>query len=117
VLSAVGCHVLLMKTFVDSILVLENLAAMVALLAIKWLSTRYHWMTGPEQWATIGQVQLLALVSSLSALIIGVAALPTLRALKRRVYDDLGGRRIWAYASVTASAVLVFMSLLPTRGG
>jgi hypothetical protein len=108
---------LLMKTFFDSILVLENLAALIALVAIKWLSTRYHWMTGPDQWATIGQVQLLALVCSVSALIIGLAALPTLRALKRRGYDDLGSRKIWAYASVAASAVLVFMSILPTRGG
>jgi len=106
-----------MKTFFDAILVLENLAAMIALVAIKWLSTRYHWMTGPEQWATIGQVQLLALVCSFSALIIGVAVLPTLRALKRHGYDDLGSRQVWAYVSVTVSVVLAFMSLLPTRGG
>jgi uncharacterized membrane protein YidH (DUF202 family) len=106
-----------MKTFFDTILVLGNLAAVVALVAIKWLSTRYHWMTGPEQWATIGRVQLLALICSFSALIIGVAALPALRALKRHGYEDLGSRQIWAYASVTVSVVLAFMSLLPTRGG
>jgi hypothetical protein len=106
-----------MKTFCDAILVLENLCAVTALVAMKWLSTRYHQMTGPEQWATIGQVQLLALVCSFSALIIGVATLPALRTLKRRGYVDLGSRQVWAYASVTASAVLAFMSLLPTRGG
>jgi hypothetical protein len=109
--------VLQMKTLFDTTLTLGNLAALAALVAIKWLSTRYHWMTGPEQWARIGQVQVLALACSFSALIIGVAALPALGALKKRGYDGLGGRRIWAYASVTVSAVLAFMSLLPTRGG
>ena len=106
-----------MKAFFDAMLVLGNLGAMIALLAIQWLSTRYHRMTGPEQWATIGQIRLLALACSVSALIIGVAALATLRALKRRGYDGLGSRRIWAYASVAVSAVLALMSLLPTRGG
>lgn len=106
-----------MKTLFDAILVLENLATVFALVAVGWLSNRSHWMTGPEQWLTIGQVQLLALVCSFSALIIGVAALPTLRTLKRRGYGDVGSRQVWAYASVTVSAVLAFMSLLPTRGG
>jgi hypothetical protein len=103
--------------FFDTILVLENLAAVIALAAVKWLSTRYHWMTGSEQWPTIGQVQLLAFVCSFSALTIGVAALPMLRTLKRRGYGELGSRKAWAYVSVTVSAVLAFISLLPTRGG
>jgi hypothetical protein len=106
-----------MKTVFDALLVLENLAAVIAMVAIKWLGTRYHWMTGPEQLARIGQAQLLALVCSFSALVVGVAALPTLRALKGRGHDGLSSRRIWAYASVTISAVLAFMSLLPTRVG
>ena len=106
-----------MKLLFNTIMALENSAAIIALFAIRWLGSRYHWMTGPQQLATIGQVQILAFVCSFLALIMGLVSLPSLRSLQRHGCANLGAKKIWAYASLGTSAVLAFLSLLPTRHG
>ena len=101
----------------DSIVALENLAAIVAAVEVKWLSTRYHWMTGPKQLDTIGHAQIVAFLCSFLALILGVCSLPAFRGLQRHGCENLGTRKIWLYTSFGVSAILAFLSLLPTRVG
>jgi hypothetical protein len=105
------------KTFFDSVVGLENLAAIAAAVAINWLSSRWHFMTGPQELTTIGRVQVTALVCSIFALIMGFFSFSAFRSLKRRGYADLGTRKVWLYVSVMVSAILVFLSILPTKVG
>jgi len=115
--GTVGPDVGQVKPFFDAIVVFENICEIVAAFAVSWLGSRNHWMTGPQQLATIGEVQITALICSFLALIMGLLSLIALRALKGRGYEDLGVRRIWACVSLVASAILAFLSLLPTRVG
>jgi hypothetical protein len=105
------------KPFLNTIVALENAGAIAAALAIAWLSSRYHWMTGPQQLVTINEVQVMALICSFSALGMGLLSFIALRAFKSGGYEGLGARGIWATLSLVVSAILAFLSLLPTRVG
>ena len=105
------------KTLFDTVVGLENVAAVAAAIAVNWLSSRWHFMTGPQEVATIFRVQMTAQVCSVLALLLGFFSFSAFRSLKRRGYADLGTRKVWLCVSVMVSAILLFFSILPTMVG
>ena len=101
----------------DKTVLLENAGEVAAVCAILWLQSRAYHMTGPDEVVIIGRVDLLAMLCSLSAFILGCVSLIILRVLKKQEAEDLSSRKMWAYLSLLASIVLILFSIMPVRMG
>jgi amino acid transporter len=98
----------------DTVLVLENVAAVATLRAVIWLQSQAYHRSDHE---AINWFMNLATLCSFVALILGCFSLIILRALKKRGTEDFSGRKTWAYVSLLVSVVLMLLSFLPVVSG
>jgi hypothetical protein len=104
-----------MKLVFDTMVCVENVAAVIAAHYAVWLQGLSHERSpGPE---ALLSAMSASFFCSLSALVLGVASLIAFRVLKNRLAIDLGFRKTWAVFSLCASAAIFLISLMPVEVG